>query len=709
MNGPASITVQATILRVYSRRPNDDGSEWIAAKIGAGGFSSASGVAREPFKKGDLVEMIGRPSVYKGERQIKFAFVRRIDPSPLDGAASALAKAGVAKSHVDKLRAELGDDFAKRLAVDPTLIEGRAFSRWRDTTRRKVVETCNIIAGSSERLKSLRAVIADAARIAKIEDATKGQTYSAYSLVRHGLATLNEADWLAGAPGFVMPSDPIATRAHATLWQYLNDRAKTHTAHAVPDIAAHLNKQHAIGPDGFDKALAQALEPIDDEARNVERIGSLIALTPLLKAERFIWRSIPSVSEALEISENSALWDVKRRYRSSVALNQAQIDAVSLALGSPVSFIAGGPGTGKTTICEAIAAALGRHNVLGAALANRAANNLGKRAKIETANITKLLYTKALAEWVEAAASPEALIVDESSMIGSRDFASIIRLAWREEFRRLIFVGVEAQLPPIEAGSPFADIVQSGKASVARLDRIYRFAEGGGVALLCRDVRRGGPFTDFTSADYPGVSFLTSTNGEAVNLALEAYTRLISAEADPLNIAIIAPFKTRGDEAVRELNFRVRRSLGRSGPIEPGELVIAASADLGGVSNGVRGIVSRIGPDAKAKNNQPHAFIDFEDRNKGAFPLAPHDKGPCAGIDYGYALTVHKFQGSQARHIIAVIPANSDFLFGKPLLYTAISRAQVSLTLIGEIEAIPRIAAREADARETALQLMLRG
>ena len=184
---------------------------------------------------------------------------------------------------------------------------------------------------------------------------------------------------------------------------------------------------------------------------------------------------------------------------------------------------------------------------------------------------------------------------------------------------------------------------------------------------------------------------------------------MISAEADPLNIAIIAPFKTRGDEAVRELNFRVRRSLGRSGPIEPGELVIAASADLVGVSNGVRGIVSRIGPDAKAKNNQPHAFIDFEDRNKGAFPLAPHDKGPCAGIDYGYALTVHKFQGSQAKHIIAVIPANSDFLFGKPLLYTAISRAQVSLTLIGEIEAIPRIAAREADARETALQLMLRG
>jgi hypothetical protein len=60
MNGPASIIVQATILNVYSRRPNSDGSEWIAAKIGAGGFSTASGVARDPLKKGDLVEFTAR-------------------------------------------------------------------------------------------------------------------------------------------------------------------------------------------------------------------------------------------------------------------------------------------------------------------------------------------------------------------------------------------------------------------------------------------------------------------------------------------------------------------------------------------------------------------------------------------------------------------------------------------------------------------------
>jgi hypothetical protein len=111
----------------------------------------------------------------------------------------------------------------------------------------------------------------------------------------------------------------------------------------------------------------------------------------------------------------------------------------------------------------------------------------------------------------------------------------------------------------------------------------------------------------------------------------------------------------------------------------------------------------------KSPLDRSHVFINFEDGSRGAFPLAPHAKGPCASIDFGYALTVHKFQGSQAKHIIAVIPANSDFLFGKPLLYTAISRAQISLTIIGDIEAIPRIAVRESDARDTALQLMFKG
>jgi hypothetical protein len=711
MNGPASVTIQATILNVYSRRPNPDGSEWIAAKIGAGGFSTASGVAGEKLKKGDLVEFTGRPSEYRGEPQIKFVSVRHVDRTPIDGEASVIVKAGVAKSHVGKLRAELGDDFTARLATEPSLIENETFARWRETTRQKVVAICQEIAGSTVRLKSLRAVVG-ATRAKEIVAAT--ESTSAYPLVRRRLLTLAEADRLAMADDFMVPPDMASARAYGALWQYLNDRAKSHTAHAVSDLETYLSKQHAVGSEAFNNALERTLKSIGGVGEfDMTAIGHSIASTPLLVAERAISRAATEAAQTT-LSVKRASNPNRAKNRSGIALNETQKAAVSLALRSRISFIAGGPGTGKTTICESIAKALGPHKVLCAALANRAAHNLEKRAGIEAISIAKLLHTKALKEWAEDS-DTETRIIDEASMIGSLAFAHIIRVARRVGVKRLIFVGDEAQLPPIEAGSPFADIVQSDKAPIVKLDRVYRFAEGGGVALLCADTRRGGPFQDFNTANYPGVSFLTGARGDTAlfnpsaktsNLAVDTYARLIADGADPLDIAMIAPFKTRGDEAVRELNIRTRYILGRSGPIEPGETVIVAKSDVGESSNGVRGIVTKIEP--KSADGTPHVFVRFEDGNDDAFPLAPHDKGPCRGIDYGYATTVHKFQGSQAKHIIAVIPANSDFLLGKPLLYTAISRVQVSLTIIGEIDKIPQIAAREGDVRDTALQIMLR-
>ena len=725
---PAFIIVRATIQQVRQRRPNNDGSEWCVFEIGAQGFSSAMGSTFTSFKKGDLVEFQGRASQYRDKLQIKFNSARRIDPSPLDGEAAAMIKAGLSKSHIEKLRDELGDDFASSLAADPASIERDAFARWRETTRNKVVAVCKEIAGASDRLKSLRAVVG-AVRAKDIAEAT--ESASAYPLVRRRLLTLAEADRLAAADGFMAPSDMASARAYGALWQYLNDRAKSHTAHGVSDMERHLTVQHAVGPEAFESALSRTLKSIGGRGEfDMEAISGSIAATPLLDAERNILRAVRaahSPSKDGRLSTPYANVKVGRQLKAhglAITLNETQVAAVSMAINSPVTFIAGGPGTGKTTICEAIARALGPANVLGAALANRAAHNLEKRAKIEAVSVAKLLHTKALTEWAEAA-NAEALIIDEASMIGSLAFAHIIRAARRVGVKRLIFVGDEAQLPPIEAGSPFADIVLSGKAPIVKLDRVYRFAEGGGVATLCADTRRGGPFQDFTSDNYPGVSFLTGAKGDEAlldpsaktsNLAVAAYARLIADGADPLEIAMIAPFKTRGDEAVRELNVRTRNILGRSGPIETGETVIAGG-DLGIVATGVRGIVADIAPGLihndrtgqEEPDTRPHVYIDFEDGSHWHFPLEPHDKGPCRNIDYGYATTVHKFQGSQAKHIIAVIPANSDFLFGKPLLYTAISRAQVSLTIIGEIDKIPQIAAREGDVRDTALQLMLKG
>lgn len=60
------------------------------------------------------------------------------------------------------------------------------------------------------------------------------------------------------------------------------------------------------------------------------------------------------------------------------------------------------------------------------------------------------------------------------------------------------------------------------------------------------------------------------------------------------------------------------------------------------------------------------------------------------GITWGYAYSVHKAQGSEFRHVIVVVSEDMARLFGKPALYTAVTRARETLTIVGDLAAIPR-------------------
>ncbi len=68
------------------------------------------------------------------------------------------------------------------------------------------------------------------------------------------------------------------------------------------------------------------------------------------------------------------------------------------------------------------------------------------------------------------------------------------------------------------------------------------------------------------------------------------------------------------------------------------------------------------------------------------------DNGLPESLDWGYASTIHKAQGSEFSHVIVIVSENMTWI-GKPGLYTAISRAKRELTVIGDLAAIPGIVA----------------
>jgi exodeoxyribonuclease V alpha subunit len=71
-------------------------------------------------------------------------------------------------------------------------------------------------------------------------------------------------------------------------------------------------------------------------------------------------------------------------------------------------------------------------------------------------------------------------------------------------------------------------------------------------------------------------------------------------------------------------------------------------------------------------------------------------------VETVHALTIHKSQGSQYDEVIVVLPNESSRILTRELFYTAISRAEKKLTIIGS-EKVLRSAVSQAVRRTSGL------
>ena len=65
-----------------------------------------------------------------------------------------------------------------------------------------------------------------------------------------------------------------------------------------------------------------------------------------------------------------------------------------------------------------------------------------------------------------------------------------------------------------------------------------------------------------------------------------------------------------------------------------------------------------------------------------------------AAVDTVHAMTVHKSQGSQFRSVAVVLPEPTSPILTRELLYTAVTRAQEHLIVIGDEDSVRAAVAR---------------
>jgi exodeoxyribonuclease V alpha subunit len=186
--------------------------------------------------------------------------------------------------------------------------------------------------------------------------------------------------------------------------------------------------------------------------------------------------------------------------------------------------------------------------------------------------------------------------------------------------------------------------------------------------------------------------------------AVREYLRLIDRGIAFNDIGLLTPYSDpKFPIGSASLNIEIRKALGK--PAERatvGDMVIGTKNQYNGrfVLNGSRGIVIE---------TSEGLTIQFDCDDEATFYSEKELDGDALpdGVAWGYASSIHKSQGGEFPHVISIVARRMARMFGKPALYTAFSRAKDSLTIVGEIAAIPTIAAHTGQKRVTALAAML--
>lgn len=396
-----------------------------------------------------------------------------------------------------------------------------------------------------------------------------------------------------------------------------------------------------------------------------------------------------------------------------VTLNAEQRRAVLLAMNHRFFLITGGAGVGKTTVLKAIYQAFDHAGVavLQMALAGRAAKRMLEGTGRPAATIARFLRGAS----DEASAEPTVVVIDEVSMV---DIISMSLLCQGlPPQTRIILVGDPAQLMPVGPGLVLHALVKLPEIPCVELKVVNRF--GGEIALAAAAIRDG-RWVDLPDSEQLPIAFLPCSADELPAEVLRLYRQ------DPENTQILSP-RRRGQEGVDGINELCQSALTSDKvPVvlwnAAHECIERVGINLGdpvlctrnlwdhGIQNGSLGRVVEVAaavvtspPDSEEDEAPPVlAWVDWDDGER-----RPVYESMLDDLSLGYAITVHKAQGSQWPRVIVALTESR--MLDRTLIYTAVTRAQRQVILVGDPQAAERAvrAAPRADAREVSLDLHL--
>lgn len=281
----------------------------------------------------------------------------------------------------------------------------------------------------------------------------------------------------------------------------------------------------------------------------------------------------------------------------------------------------------------------------------------------------------------------DVVVVDETSMVSLTMMARLFEAVRPDA--HLVLVGDPDQLASVEAGAVLSDLVRGygerESSPVATLRTTHRFGgsvqalaealRGDDVEAVLAVLRSGADDVEWWSEEDPSTRLRTLLTARA--RALRGAAALGAAPA----LGVLAEHRLlcahrEGPRGVRYWNRRVEAWLAEFGDVDVrdhayvGRPVLVTTNDRSlGVWNGDAGVVV-------ATDRGPRvALIGGRERE--------HPLSRLGEVETMHALTIHKSQGSQADEVTVLLPDVESRLLTRELLYTAVTRAQTRVRVVG--------------------------
>lgn len=316
----------------------------------------------------------------------------------------------------------------------------------------------------------------------------------------------------------------------------------------------------------------------------------------------------------------------------------------------------------------------------------------------------------------------DIVIVDEISMIDAFLFYHLIRAI--PSGAKLICLGDMGQLESIGCGNIAYDMIHSPEIATVYLSQIHRQAASSAIVIEARKIRQG---TQIVNNSYTG----TETRGELQDLYLDCYSdkshtfgkimkRFTEAmrrdNFDIMETQILVPVKSAGDACTYRINTAIQELYNPKSSSKP-EIEITSQGKIVALRKGDKVINTQ-----NTYKTEPPIFNGNLGIIKEVFPSEESlivsfvgigdvyiDKKQVSSIELGYAITVHKSQGSQFDYVILGVDFSSYSLLTRELLYTGITRAKKKCDLIVQTGALRTAVSKEGvSKKQTHLQQCLR-